>query len=147
MFTTTAHSFCAQLEMRPAQKASKQVRVEPRGTSPNVPSIMAQKFKLPKVALPAQVIPVSTRDDVQDFVRRSAAFQQETARVLHNLSPRDRRKLAALAAAGRSGTSVSETFHALRDGDFSAALARASDIQKGLELAKTQRVNLEAPTW
>jgi hypothetical protein len=91
------------------------------------------------LTLPGRLSPHASVDQKADRAQCRAAVCACT--------PREQRKLAALVKAGRTGGSVRAAFASLRDGDFSAAFAPAEDLKKGAELAKAQKINLEALSW
>lgn len=142
MFTHTVKDFCTQLDKRPAFRATQKLKKPKKATKHFVP---LSKVKMPETAqvkLPTLVSPA----DVKLSLKELASFHKDAMQYVKKLSPQDRRKLSALAAAGKSGGSVRETFKAMRDGNTSAALAKAKDIQRGLELAKKEKLDLDA-SW
>lgn len=91
----------------------------------------------------------SSKDVTQFKLAANKALVKSSAAsaAFLKLSPSERRKVSALAHAGAHGGKVSDAFKKLSDGCFKGVAATGEQLKKGLELAKAQKVNLEAATW
>ena len=96
-------------------------------------------------------VPVEiTEKQLRDSVRAAAIAhvqRGQTFAAFAKLSPIERRKASALVAAGQRGGSVTAHFKSLTPGSLKGAAGTAEQLKKGLALAKTQRVKLDAATW
>lgn len=138
-FTQISEAFCARKEAALAEAAQKpQKKAESPMGRPATRSLEG----LPKMSTP----PAMPEKSRPDLAAKQASTQAQLAALRADTTPSERRKLAALAKAGKSGTSVLDTFKVTREGDLSAAFANPADIRKGLKLAKKEKLDLDA-SW
>jgi hypothetical protein len=148
MFTDKVTKMVALLNNRPTLSRGPLLSASALKESTRAKATLVETLRQAIPGFSESTIGTTTAKDMtaQDMTSLSN-HKKLVAAALRDLSPTERRKLAALAVASKTGVSVAAAFRTLRTGATSAALARGEDLQKGLDLAKAQKVNLEAATW
>lgn len=108
---------------------------------------METNKKFPAAARPKLTINPEGDASALEKAKSAVRRQRGVIAAFGQLSPLERRKVSALVLAGQHGGKVTDHFKALTPGSFKGAIGTAEQLKKGLALAKTQKLKLDAATW